>query len=537
MRLRPRISGAVAGLFLLFGLPSPVGLPSAAALETRFLANCQANWTVTPSPNNGTLISWLDGDSALNTTDAWAVGYYRNPSFLDLTLTEHWDGTAWNIISSPNVGGGDANYLYDVDASGTGDAWAVGQHGNAPYKPLIEHWNGSVWSITTGPTFSGDAILYGVAAIASNNAWAVGYQFSTFAKTLIEHWDGIKWSVVTSPSPSTDNNLAAAFALSSSDIWAVGTKWTTSQRPLTLHWDGIAWTEVSSPDPGYQTLVTGVVAVSASDAWAVGHGNSVTYTQHWDGTQWSIVPSPFGISSLSAVTALGTDVWAVGNVLNGSNQLTLVIHWDGTAWSQVSSPSPSLSFDLLLAADSADGQIWAVGTYTVGSAQQTLVETACPASVTITGFSPPAGTVGSTVTITGTGFADVTSVAFNGVASLTFVVDSPTQIRAKVPIGATTGLVSVTTSQGTAQSATSFRVKPKISGFMPTSGPVGTTVTIAGSAFLGATSVTFNGVAALFSILSYSKIRATVPSGATTGPIAVTTPDGQARSRTDFVVT
>jgi hypothetical protein len=79
---------------------------------------------------------------------------------------------------------------------------------------------------------------------------------------------------------------------------------------------------------------------------------------------------------------------------------------------------------------------------------------------------------------------------------------------------------------------------PTISGFSPTSGPVGTAVTISGSGFTGTTSVTFNGVSAPFSIVSDGQLTATVPTGATTGPIGVTAPGGSTTSgTTNFNVT
>jgi hypothetical protein len=80
---------------------------------------------------------------------------------------------------------------------------------------------------------------------------------------------------------------------------------------------------------------------------------------------------------------------------------------------------------------------------------------------------------------------------------------------------------------------------PTISSFSPASGPVGTSVTIHGHNFSGpnVTSVTFNGTSATFTIDNAQKITATVPSGATTGPIAVTSPDGTATSATNFTVT
>jgi len=77
---------------------------------------------------------------------------------------------------------------------------------------------------------------------------------------------------------------------------------------------------------------------------------------------------------------------------------------------------------------------------------------------------------------------------------------------------------------------------PTISSFNPTSGAAGTTLTILGSSFNGATQVAFNGVAASFTINSDTLISAVVPTGATTGKITVTTPSGTGTSATNFTV-
>ena len=78
---------------------------------------------------------------------------------------------------------------------------------------------------------------------------------------------------------------------------------------------------------------------------------------------------------------------------------------------------------------------------------------------------------------------------------------------------------------------------PRIVSFTPTSGPIGTPVTITGSAFTGATDVRFNRTSATFVVVDYHTLTATVPAGATTGKIRVTTPSGRTASRTNFVVT
>jgi hypothetical protein len=156
---------------------------------------------------------------------------------------------------------------------------------------------------------------------------------------------------------------------------------------------------------------------------------------------------------------------------------------------------------------------------------------------TISSFTPTSGAIGTSVTIGGTGLTGASAVTFNGAAA-TFTVNSDTQITTVVPNGATTGSIGVTTPGGTATSASSFTVTgPTVSGFMPTSGPVGTTVTITGANLTGATVVKFNGTLASFVLDSDTQIRATVPVGATTGLIKVKTPAGIATSASYFVVT
>jgi IPT/TIG domain len=168
------------------------------------------------------------------------------------------------------------------------------------------------------------------------------------------------------------------------------------------------------------------------------------------------------------------------------------------------------------------------GTFTVAS-------TTCP---TITSFTPTTGAVGTSVVITGTNFTGATAVTFNNVAATTFTVNSATQITATVPTTATTGPIRVSTPGGTGSSLTNFTVAaPTITSFTPTFGPVGTSVKITGTGFTGATAVTFNTTnATTFHVDSATQITATVPTGATTGKIKVTTPSGSATSTADFTV-
>jgi RHS repeat-associated protein len=160
-------------------------------------------------------------------------------------------------------------------------------------------------------------------------------------------------------------------------------------------------------------------------------------------------------------------------------------------------------------------------------------------------FDSDSGPVGSSVTIYGTGFSSTPSqntVSFNGVAA-TVTSASATKLVATVPAGASTGPISVTSPAGSATSASSFTVEtsrqPSISGFSPSIGTPGTSVTINGSNFdprIVNDVVTFNGLRADLASASATTISATVPSFATSGLIGVATPDGSGVSTGDFFV-
>jgi YVTN family beta-propeller protein len=155
----------------------------------------------------------------------------------------------------------------------------------------------------------------------------------------------------------------------------------------------------------------------------------------------------------------------------------------------------------------------------------------------VASVSPGSGPVGAetTVTITGANFTGATAVHFGTTEAVSFSVDNDGEITAVSPEeGAGPVDITVTTTHGTSATSAAdqynYENGPVVTSISPSSGPTtgGTTVTIVGSNFTGATAVTFGSTAAeSFDVVADAEITAESPDGsAGTVDITVTTPDG-----------
>ena len=233
-----------------------------------------------------------------------------------------------------------------------------------------------------------------------------------------------------------------------------------------------------------------------------------------------IAPVPV-ITSFSPVKGgTGTYVTIYGTGLSGATSVT---------FGGISASSFYSSGDTYLYAYVGSGASGSVSVTTSGGTAK-LAGFTYVAPPVVKSFSPTSAATGKTITITGSGFLNTTSVSFGSTYASSYSIVNDSTITAIVGTG-TTGSVQVSSSYGSGSLGgfTYIAPVPVITSFTPTSGGSGTYVTVYGTGLSGATSVTFGGVpASSFYVYGDTYLYAYVGSGAS-GSVSVTTSGGTAK--------
>jgi hypothetical protein len=122
------------------------GFPSAIAERRN-----GTKWSLTPTaPLPPATLSDLPSVSCATSLSCFAVGFVNAH-----TLVEHWRGSRWARVKSPNPAGAKSAALRSVFCLSRGACWAVGastkQGSTSPDSTVAEHWNGTRWSIVPTP--------------------------------------------------------------------------------------------------------------------------------------------------------------------------------------------------------------------------------------------------------------------------------------------------------------------------------------------------------------------------------------------------
>jgi hypothetical protein len=255
-------------------------------------------------------------------------------------------GDPWQVIKSPNKGPAFGNVLYAVADLSSNDVWAVGAWpARSQYltDTLAEHWNGTKWSIVHTPQpGTPTAQLNSITAVGSNAVWSAGFSENPACicgQTIVDFWNGSAWSRLKTPNPGIADFLSGISAVSAKEIWAVGNEWPNQQysEALILGWNGAQWTSFSLNQYQYGTLYS-VYAPAHDDAWAFGlYDDGVMLALHWDGKSWTQVSFPDTAEIVSVSGTSSTDIWAAGGSYCGAycTPAAQLFHWNGSQWSAI----------------------------------------------------------------------------------------------------------------------------------------------------------------------------------------------------------
>lgn len=261
---------------------------------------------------------------------------------------------------------------------------------------------------------------------------------------------------------------------------------------------------------------------------------------------WSGIPTTTPSAQAPVVSGVypgdGPQAGGTTVTLDGQHLLgTTAVHFGGMAATDVSVIS---DVQMTVTAPAGTGAVDVTVTNPAGtsatSTHDTYTYDTPPSPPTVTGISPISGEAGggTSVVITGTGLSGATGVSFGGVAATSFTQDSDSQVTAVSPAGSGTVDVTVTTPNGTSATSTADQftytvpapAAPQVTDVSPNAGPRsgGTTVTLTGSGFTGATKVTVGGTKARFTVVGDTTITLKTPASSSTGvrQIRVTGPSG-----------
>ena len=435
------------------------------------------------------------------TAGTWSKTYSGNNITVD-------SSTSLSYTNSFNSGD-TIYYSYNITPSGGSIDTTLKYEAAGGHNIYVNQNTGSTSSYQLTTAATGLAILVND---ISNSTGTVVVQISCTAPSVTPTVTSI--SPVSGPATGgtpvtiTGTNLASATAVLFGATPATSITSDTSGQIV-----AVAPAESAGAVDVTVTTAGGTSAVSAADKYTYVAAPTVT----------AISPASGPTGGANSVTITGTNLGGATSVMFGSTAASSIT---SDASGQIVAVAPAGS------AGAVDVTVTTAGGTSAVSAADKYTYVAAP---TVTAISPSSGPTagGQSVTISGTGFTGATSVSIGGAAVASFHVSSATTITAATPAG-TAGAASVlvTTPGGVnaANTLYAYVSAPTVTAISPSSGPTagGQSVTITGTGFTGATSVSIGGAAvASFHVSSARTITAATPAGtAGAASVLVTTPGG-----------
>jgi Neprosin len=315
----------------------------------------------TQNPHGSIETDQLRGVSCWSASGCDAVGTNTNSANEIVGLVERWNGTSWEVQSTPKGAGAKEDNLESVSCLSASECEASGyaEVAEGKHVTLAERWNGTAWAIQTIPATTGsNSNLTSVSCASASECVASGFSTPTAGKSaaLVELWNGKEWKTQTTatlPKEDEKSSLESVSCPSSKHCTAVGSV-TNKQgiAPLIESYNGSSWTLQSAPAPEHsiELHLRSVSCSSSSVCTAVGEYENYVekaerpLVERYNGTSWELQeaaspvgkPAPKGSHwSLSAVSCpTASSCVAVGSYAESASgkQLLLGEEWNASRW-------------------------------------------------------------------------------------------------------------------------------------------------------------------------------------------------------------
>jgi hypothetical protein len=258
-----------------------------------------ATWTTLVIPHDGA----LKAVSCPAVDRCMAVGSYLSTGRTQ-TLTATWDGTTWTVQPSPDLGGSITEFTA-VSCTGGSNCIAVGDDiaRGGQFGPLTAHWNGTAWQVLTTLIPGGTGVLTSVWCPRPASCMAVGSYFPRSGpevpfRTLAASWNGSRWQVRATPAirGRLRRFLTAVSCPRPARCVAVGGYVSSSGKAFVLAeaWNGTRWrrlASIRSPDPAFNYLYAVACPTAARCVAAGERGVQLTSAYRWNGARWLLLRS------------------------------------------------------------------------------------------------------------------------------------------------------------------------------------------------------------------------------------------------------
>jgi uncharacterized protein (TIGR03437 family) len=345
--------------------------------------------------------------------------------------------------------------------------------------------------------------------------------------SLSENFDGVT-------APALPNGWTTSVAAGTAPAWVTSTLTSDTQPNNAFATDPNFASDVRLDSPG--------IAIMTAAAQLSFRHNYSTETS-FDG---GVLEIAIGSGSFTDIIAAGGSFVEGGytQTLTGSNPIAGRRAWSGTSngyvTARVNLPANAAGQSIRLrwrmtTDGSRGGTGWRVDTITLS--EPMCVNCSQPPCHTVSSLNPTSGPAGASVVITGQNLTGVTTVRFTGGAVANFTINSPTQLTAIVPAGATSGTLTISKAGCPDAQTAAFTVtqttnpQPALTSLEPNSraaGSAGFTLTLNGTGFIPASSVSWNTTERLTAYLDPTRLMIDVPASdlttAGTATLTVTNP-------------